>query len=155
VTTDESYDPEADLVALRTDGRARFGVYALFASAVFLLGTYLQSLLLVGPTIYMIWIHAKVGLIAALVVTAMQTSKLRPRVRLLYPAVALVAFLEAGAWVALLILRASGTFSCFSYASIPASLFALLFTPFVLSALTKADAARDRLAANGIDDPYA
>ena len=44
MSPDETYDPEADLIALRTDGRAKLGVYALFAAAVFLLGTYLQSL---------------------------------------------------------------------------------------------------------------
>lgn len=149
------YDPEADLAALRADGNTRVAVWALFAVAVFVFGSYLQSLIVDWRMPYLLWVHGKLLLLAALVVTALRTSKLRPVVRIAYPAIALIALAESVGWVAFLIVALSATMSCFAYAAVAASAVALLFTPLVFRSLRNAEAARERLALNGIDDPFA
>jgi len=148
------YDPDADLALLRGNGNSRVAVWVLFVLAVFVLGTYLQ-MLPVGMTLpFRLWLHGKLAVIALLVVAALRTSKVHSSARVLFPVAAVLAFLEGSAWIVVLTVYAVA-FSCFAYLVVPASLVALVFTPLVSRAIAAADAARDRLVANGLDDPFA
>lgn len=148
------YDPDPDLALLRGDSSLRLANTALIAAGIFVLGTYLQSVAFVMPTAFRLWLHGKLVILIVLAFTVLRTSKLRPESRVLFPAVALTTFAESTTWVVALF-RAAYAFSCFAYLIVPASLIALVCSPLVLRAVGRAESARERLAANGIDDPFA